>query len=312
MPRTVKPASVSSRARIAPAAPTPTTTTSACLFAMSGSPFPFVFSFLTALSGRFFRLSRPGRHSGGLLLGDGWPRTGPVIEEVRLLAGEPLNVPQGHDGLVGKVGTVVHLLSTIAVLCAGEPEEAPTHGVAVAAVGRVAEHPFYGVTPYHGEEVLGALAETGDLTPLERADDSVLVLLRKLEELLTVPLLGVSVERAHPLPVGPLPPEVGSGQGSVYVVHDPRLSGARVFFVAGYDPGRQSLDRVRLVQEKEHEPRRIDFPVRVHNAPPFRYRFYASRLVPDAPHLREPFINAPARSKCACTIKNRRRRSLEA
>src|SRR5215207_4826799 len=106
MPRTVKPASDNSRARITPAAPTPTITTSACLFAMSGSPFPFVLSFLTALSGRFFGLSRPDRHPGGLLLGDRWPRTGPVIEEVRLLAGEPLNVPQRHDGLVGKVSTV--------------------------------------------------------------------------------------------------------------------------------------------------------------------------------------------------------------
>src|SRR5215218_387263 len=195
----------------------------------------------------------------------------PVVEELRAFAGQPLDVSQGHDRFFGEVLTVAHLLSGVAVLCAGEAYELPTYGVPVAAVGRVAEHPFYGVAPYYGEEILRALAEAGDLAPLQGADDGVLVRLRELEDLLAVPLTGVGVERAHALPVSPLPPEVGARQGPVYVVHDPRLSGARVFFVSGDDPGRQGLNRIRLVQEKERKPRLV-VPLGIfHCLPPSRF-----------------------------------------
>src|SRR5215207_6112579 len=192
-----------------------------------------------------------------------------MVEEVWAFASQPLDVSQGHDRFFREVLTVAHLLGRVAVLRAGEAYELPTYGVPVTAVGRVAEHPFYGVAPYHGEEVLRALAEAGDLAPLQGADDGVLVRLRELEELLAVPLTGVGVERAHALPVSRLPPEVGTGQSPVYVVHDPRLSGARVFFVAGHDPGRQGLNRIRLVQEKEREPRRVDPARSLHCVPPF-------------------------------------------
>src|ERR687889_631385 len=175
-----------------------------------------------------------------------------MVEEVWAFASQPLDVSQGHDRFFREVLTVAHLLGGVAVLRAGEAYELPTYGVPVAAVGRVAEHPFYNVAPYHSEEILRALAEAGDLAPLQGADDGVLIRLGELEELLAGPLTGVGVERAHAFSVGPLPPEVGTGQSPVYVVHAPRLSGTRVFFVAGDDPGRQGLDRIHLVQEEEH------------------------------------------------------------
>src|SRR5215218_3036870 len=272
---------------------------------MSGSPSRLFALRLTALSGRFFRFSRPGRHPRGLLLSDRGSGTGTVIEEVRLLAGEPLDVPQRHDGLAGEVGAVAHLLGAIAVLCAGKTDQAPTYRIAVTAVGRVAEHPFYGVAPNHREEVLGAfgLAEARNLAPLQGTDDGVLVRIGEFEELLAVPILGVSVERAHALPVGSLPPEVGARQGPVHIVHDPGLPGARIFVVAGEDPGSQSLDRVRLVQEKEHEPCRIDLPLRIHQRSSFPLSLLRDPACPPVLPTNRTV------HECASTIKNHRTRS---
>src|ERR687889_225235 len=144
-----------------------------------------------------------------------------MVEEVWAFASQPLDVSQGHDRFFREVLTVAHLLGGVAVLRAGKAYELPTYDVPVAPVGRVAEHPFYNVAPYHGEKVLRALAEPGDLAPLQGADDGVLIRLGELEELLTVPLTGVGVERAHAFPVGPLPPEVGTGQSPVFLSTPP-------------------------------------------------------------------------------------------
>src|SRR5215207_8741989 len=125
---------------------------SACLFTMSGSPSRLFALRLTALSGRFFRFSRPGRHPGGFLLGDRRPGTGTMIEEVRLLAGEPLDVPQRHDGLAGEIGDVAHLLGAISPLCDRKTDQAPTYRFAVTTVGRVAEQHLYTEYQKHHEE----------------------------------------------------------------------------------------------------------------------------------------------------------------
>ena len=135
---------------------------------------------------------------------------------------------------------------------AREAHEPPPGEILVAAVHRVGEQAFHGVSAHGVEERLrGWPGEVARLTRFECRDDVVLLRGGELDERLAVGGAAVGIERREPAPIEVLLIGIGAGERKVDVVEDIGLARPGLPRRAGHEPLGEGRDSGRIVGVEE-------------------------------------------------------------